>query len=246
MMKRIFIIVAIAVVIAAGVTLYLNNIQTPEPTVKAQQVELPVVPEPEVPKTLPVVAPKPVEVSPPAVTPEPVEVPPLPEPEPEPEPEPVVLDFIVDDEHWQNAFMLRSADGSKWMPGVGFSQIPVGTIIYAPISGYLNAATAIWGEQKGVSQMISIDGIGIDPPYFQVVGANLEILTPSGKYRVEKGEPWIKVVDSQEIAIGRFDRQVVLMVTAVPRDQNMGVIDETTDPRGFLWVLTQKIVGEDK
>ncbi len=74
-----------------------------------------------------------------------------------------------------------------------------------------------------------------------VTGASLERLVSLDRNRIEKGEPWIKVSGSQEIAIGRLSRPVVLIVAAVPRDAAMEAIDETTDPRKFIKKAIEKL-----
>lgn len=252
MMKRIFIIVAIvivAIIVAIGVTLYLNNIQTSE----SPQVALPVPISPPPPPVTPEVVktPKPVETPPPAdPAPEPVEE--LPKPEPELKLEPVVIpdDFIVDNKHWKNASILRKYDGTKYQRGgVVFVEIPTGTKLYTPVAGYVRVFSVGWNGQQATKLIISSHKEGEMTPdnsYFFFMANRVSLSSSAlGGKKIEQGQEFASIKKSEELFPGFFDRKgVTLAVGFLGKWETDEMIE---DPREFLWVpIQQKIIGEDK
>jgi len=245
MMKRIFIIVAIvivAIIVAIGVTLYLNNIQTSESPQVALPVPIsppppPVTPEPEEPKAPPVVE-----------TPKPVETPPAVTPEPDIKPEPVVIpdNFIVDKEHWQNAFILHQYDGTRSLRGVMFADILVGTKLYAPISGYVRFFTVAYNGKEATKLIISSHKEGEltpDRSYFFFMADRFDLSFKDGK--VELGQAFASTENSEELFPGFFNRKGITL--AVGFLGNWDIDEAIEDPKEFLWApIQQKIVGEDK
>ena len=208
--------IAIAIAIGGGAWFFLNTLP---PVTTPPVVETPVAPAPPVPPV--------------------VEVPPPPPPPPPPD---IPSNFIIPDEVWQNAFLLNRADGSPLHRGVGFSEIPIGTKVYAPMDGrYVHSFEGVGGghhtivlakkdwkpKPKGVNQDIGI----ID---FTAKSINVLNWTP------QKGEVFAVIEDNKELFPGFYDREVVLIVRVDALSTTPG--DRTiTDPRAYLWITIQSL-----
>ncbi len=158
---------------------------------------------------------------------------------------PTTTNFIVPDEHWQNAFILGRSDDLKGPRGVGFSDIPIETEIRAPISGYVFLYTAMWENLETVEIVISEyeDGLEVtENRRFFFLANHFYPINISG--RIEKGEALARVRVQSEVLPGFFDRKTIFAM-GFKGDWNTDLTIE--DPREFLWVpIQQKIVGEDK
>ena len=152
---------------------------------------------------------------------------------------PVPFNFIVPNELWKNAFHLNRADGSPFHRAVGFSEVPVGTKLYAPMGG---RAHFFWmGEgTPEESHMIVLAQVGWDTEAnrnvrsMQFSAKGLEILN----WEPKEGEPFAIIRGVRELAPGFYDRKVSLLVGADPWAETLS--DRSiTDPKAYLWAVIQ-------
>ena len=60
----------------------------------------------------------------------------------------VTDDFIVSDALWQNAFRLNKTDGTPLRGTIGFSYLPIGTELRAPLDGYISEGRTNFPGEK--------------------------------------------------------------------------------------------------
>jgi len=182
------------------------------------------------PPTAPVEPPPVVEEPPVPPIEEPVEAPPA--------------NFIVSDELWQNTFKIPFEKGSPYKMGIGFSDVPVGTNLYAPMDGYISI-TEFTGEQGSIIGIVLSTTPGwkmgkdtSDKEYltFFLRGAEGLILEP------KKGEAFavIKDITPFRVAVGEsIEKEIPLLITvslSLGRSSDQSI----TDLRTYLWTMMYK------
>ena len=127
--------------------------------------------------------------------------------------------FIVADEHWEFASFLRKADGTLFNGVIGFSDVSVGSKIYAPISGYIHILSSGEGDRSLVELIITENKkwsasdqsgryIVFSAKEFELLDTGLKDEQPF----VEKGKAFAKVTNNAELFPGFYDRKQVLLV----------------------------------
>lgn len=175
------------------------------------------------------------------VTPPVVEVP----PPPPPLPPDIPSNFIVPDEVWQNAFLLNRADGTEVRGAVGFSGIPIGTQLFAPVDGWHVHVFAI--EVAGMDSFSNIiltqdpnpNWEKADDPGFQRVeleGASINVFN----FNPKKGEAFAEVEATLPYPSRYFDKEVSFIV-ATDNIWGKGSDRSITDPRAYLKTTIENI-----
>ena len=172
----------------------------PAPVVEPPAVEIPPKEEPMAPEEPPV-----------------VEVPPVEEPPAPPVPE-IPSNFIVPDEVWENAFLLNRVDGTPYKGFIGFSDIPIGTKLYAPMDGYIHYLRTL-NEKNEVVDSVAILTQSAD------WSANLETKTREVYFLAreikvintepKKGEAFATILNNSEMSpdqYGWYNRKTLLTV----------------------------------
>jgi len=156
----------------------------------------------------------------------------------------VTDNFIVPDEAWQNASLLYLKDGSPFNGAVGFSEIPVGTRLYAPISGYVRYFSTTPDESGRVaSEVYLVQDASWDPlspsPDIRVMvfaAQKLEITN----YEPKKGEHFAIITDNTELIDHLYKWRDGQIRMAVIVNEAWGISDRAiTDPRDYLRVNIQ-------
>ena len=190
-------------------------------------------------------------VSPSVVTPTPPApsvVTPTPTPPVAPPVLPVVLtpptilkDFVVPDELWQNAFRINLADGSPLRGTVGFSNLPVGTELRAPLDGYIDegGVTFPGGERvpsfQWTERQRSFNEMWETKIAFNISGAEIVNHAP------RKGEVFARVTSNTPIGVGFHDREVVFMIMVAPADFEFQTDRSITDPKTYIQKAIEKL-----
>jgi len=230
-----------------------NPLVIEEPPAPEEPLALPVTEAPTVPVVVtpieePVVE-SPATPTPPVEEPTPeepptVEAPPVKEEEPTPPVPEIPSNFIVPDEAWQNASLLYLKDGSPFNGAVGFSEIPVGTRLYAPISGYVRYFSTTPDESGRVaSEVYLVQDASWDPlspsPDIRVMvfaAQKLEITN----YEPKKGEHFAIITDNTELIDHLYKWRDGQIRMAVIVNEAWGISDRAiTDPRDYLRVNIQ-------
>ncbi len=229
-MKWLIAFVAVAVLLTAGWLLYNSAIDPP--VAETPTPVLPVTPPvtPVTPPALPVVPP----VAP--VTPVIPVTPPAP-------PVPAIPpNFIVPDEVWKNAFRLNLVDGRPIRGAVGFSSLPIGTELRAPLDGYVSEGSTTFPSGENVLSLQWTvreqrpDAMGELGIVFNISGA--EILNRSPR----KGEVFARITGNIPIGVGFYDRETVFVIRVAPHDLNFQTDRTIEDPRAYLWTAIQQLL----
>jgi len=217
-MKWLIAFVAVAVLLTAGWFLY-GSVTNPP----VAEVPTPTLPAPTPPVT-------------PPVTPVPAPTPPAPT-------LPVVPpNFIVPDELWKSAFRLNLVDGRPIRGTVGFSNLPIGTELRAPLDGYVSEGSTTFPSGENVlSLQWTIHeqrpgNMGETKITFDVSGA--EILNRSPR----KGEVFARITGNTPIGVGFHDREVVFVIVVAPTDFEFQTDRTITDPKVYLWTAIQQLL----
>jgi len=243
------------VVIGAIITLWWAlspTVPVEPPVVTAPSIEEPVVEEPapvepvvedpapiEEPIVEPVVVEKPpAPVEPIVVTPPTEEPPALPALE-------IPSNFIVPDEVWENAFLLNKVDGTPYKGFIGFSDIPIGTELYAPMDGYIHYFRTLNEKNETVDSVAILtqsatypsDIIDVREVYF--FAKEIRIINAEPK----EGEVFAIILNNSEMSssqYGWYNRKTSLAVSvddvwAELSDRNI------TDPLTYFWLVVQTI-----
>jgi len=227
-MKWLIAFVAVAVLLTAGWLLYNSAIgppvaETPTPVLPVTPPATPVTPP--APPVVPVAPVMPAPVQPAPVAPVPL-VPP---------------NFIVPDELWKNAFRLNLANGSPIRGTVGFSRLPIGTELRAPLDGYVSEGSITFPSGENVLSLQwtvheqrpgAMGELGIA---FNISGA--EILNRSPR----KGEVFARVTGNTPIGVGRYDRETVFVIMVAPTDFEFQTDRAVTDPRVYIQKAIEKL-----
>jgi len=222
-MKWLIAFVAVAVLLTAGWLLYNSAIDPPVAEVPTPV--LPVTPVTPVTPTLPATPVTP-PVQPAPVAPAPV-IPP---------------NFIGDDEVWKSAFRLNLANGSPLMGAVGFSNLPIGTELRAPLDGYVSEGSITFPSGENVLSLQWTfherrpGNMGETKISFDVSGA--EILNRSPR----KGEVFARITGNTSIGVGFYDREVVFVIRVAPADFEFQTDRAITDPKTYLWTAIQQLL----
>jgi len=141
--------------------------------------------------------------------------------------------FIVPDEVWENAFLLNRVDGTPYKGFIGFSDISIGTRLYAPMDGYIHYFRTL-NERNEVVDSIAIlthpSDTDVREIYF--LAREIEIINTEPK----KGEVFAIILNNSEMSpdqYGWYDRQTLLAISvdetwAEQSDRNI------TDPKDYL------------
>ncbi len=227
-MKWLIAFVAVAVLLTAGWLLY--NSAIGPPVAETPTPVLPVTP-PVTPVTPPVVPVTPVT---PPVQPAPVVPVPL-----------VPPNFIVPDEVWKSASRLVLADGTEVRGAISFSNVPVGTKLFAPVDGwYVHALGTMLGEEEHSMIVLSQNpNLGEGDIAFQetmralfFVGRLIEV----SNFRPQKGEPFAEIKDNLPFPAHYYGREISLLIML---DKTWGEKSDRsiTDSRTYLWTATQQL-----
>ena len=150
-------------------------------------------------------------------------------------------DFIVPNNLWQNAFHLNRADGTPLHRAIGFSEIPVGTKLYAPMDGRVHF---FWNREgtPEESHMVMLAKPGWDTEANQNVRSmmflakDLEVLN----WEPKEGEPFAIIRDAGELVPGFHDRTVSFIAVVDPWAETLS--DRSiTDPRVYIQKAIAKI-----
>ncbi|MFA4999651.1 MAG: hypothetical protein WC519_02925, partial [Parcubacteria group bacterium] len=194
----VFISVA-AVVVAIGMAFNWSFIPKLPPSTVIVSTATPT-PKPTVSTATPTVAPTATLTPEPTVTSVPIET-----------PAPEV--FLVSDDIWTSASILYRKSNGDRLPGVGFSEVPKGTEVYAPADGYIfsvgreheDDAWLVFSENKDWNVLMLDDP---NQPLFVFMARDFELL----KTEVKKGEAFAKVTDNGEIYPGHYYEREVLLI----------------------------------
>lgn len=215
--------------------------ETPLTPVESPVVEVPPLEEPAVEDP-------PVKEEPTAPVKEPVvEVPPVEEPPAPPVPE-IPSNFIVPDEVWENAFLLNRVDGTPYKGFIGFSDIPIGTKLYAPMDGYIHYLRTL-NEKNEVVDSVAILTQSAD------WSANLETKTREVYFLAreikvintepKKGEAFATILNNSEMSpdqYGWYNRKTLLTVFV---DEAWSKLSDRNieDPLTYFWSVIQAIIS---
>jgi len=233
-MKRWLIIsVAVAILLIVGWLFYNSTTNPPVAEVPVSPA-LPVVPAPVVPTPLPVVP-----VPPVVVTPTPPVTPVLPV---IPAPPTIPPNFIVPDELWEGAFRINLADGTPLRGTIGFSYLPIGTELRAPLDGYISEGRTNFPGGESVLSLQWTErqrrpgNMGETKIAFNVAGAEVVNRSP------RKGEVFARVTGNTPIGTGFYDRKVIFEIMMAPTDLDFQTDRSITDPRAYLWAAIQQLL----
>jgi hypothetical protein len=227
--RTIYLWIAVALMVAAtiGVVSNWNSIFPMQPPAVIEPTATPT-PKPTVSTATPTVAPTATLTPEPTVTPVPTET-----------PAPEV--FFVSDDIWKNAFIPLEADGTKFeSPGAGFSEVPVGTELYAPADGYIflsvreggGATTLVFSESKDWSASMLDDP---NQPVFVFMARHMDLL----RSEVKKGEAFAKITDNSEVYPGYYNQKVALVIgTSGAWTSSLDILS-ITDPKALLFAAFQ-------
>lgn len=160
---------------------------------------------------------------------------------------PVLLEFfVVSDDLWKEAFILHKADGVQLDGGVGFSNVPVGTKLYAPMDGYIFSSFATEEDENGPSTDLFVLSENKDwdwsmpdkssDRHFVFVAKHLNLL----KSEVKKGEAFAEVAEINEISKGYYDKEVDLIVGI--NNAWVVVVDSSVkNPKDYLEKALEKL-----
>jgi len=153
----------------------------------------------------------------------------------------VTDDFIVSDELWKNAFRLNLANGSPLMGAVGFSRLPIGTELRAPLDGYVSEGSITFPSGENVLSLQWTfherrpGNMGETKITFDVSGA--EILNRSPR----KGEVFARITGNTPIGAGFYDREVVFVIRVAPADFEFQTDRAIEDPRAYIQKAIEKL-----
>jgi len=226
-------------------------VPSPVPTI----VEPPVLEEPTEEIVPPAKEEPPTPVEPPVVeVPEtptvPVE-PPVVTPVEEPVVEPVLTpeipsNFIVPDEVWQNAFLINRVDGTPHKGFIGFSDIPIGTRLYAPMDGYIHYLRTLNERNEAVDSVAILTQSATYPSdadsrkiYF--LAREIKIINTEPK----KGEAFATILNNSEMSpdqYGWYNRKTLLAVFV---DEAWSKLSDRNieDPLTYFWSVIQAIIS---
>jgi len=137
-------------------------------------------------------------------------VPPVPAPE-------ILANFIVSDDLWQYAFPLNKAGGGPFHRAVGFSEVPVGTKLHAPMDGRVHFFWMGEGTPEE-NHMVILAKPGWDTEEnrnvrsMQFSAKGIEVLN----WEPKEGEPFAIIKDVGELFPGFYDRAASLMIGVDP------------------------------
>ena len=220
--------VAVAVLLIVG-WLFYNSTTLPVAEVPVNPPTLPA--PPVVTPTLPITPTLPVVPAPPVLPVVPVPTPPT-----------IPPNFIVPDELWQNAFRINLADGSPLRGTVGFSNLPVGTELRAPLSGHVSEGETTFpgGERvlnlQWTERQRSLNETWETGIAFNISGAEIVNRAP------RKGEVFARVTSNNApIGVGFHDREVVFMIMVAPTDLEFQTDRSITDPKTYIQKAIEKL-----
>jgi len=228
-MKWLIAFVAVAILLIVGWVFYNSATDFPVAEVPVAPVVLVTPPRvlPPVPPLTPVV-PAPVTPIPPVV--------------PVPPPPTIPRNFIVPDEVWQHAFRINLADGTPLRGTIGFSYLPIGTELRAPLDGYINKGTiTLPGGERflslGWTEFQQRPGaMGPTKISFEVTGAEVV------NYAPRKGEVFARITNTTPVGVGFHDREVVFVIMVAPEDLDFQTDRTIMDPRAYLWAAIQQLL----
>jgi len=139
--------------------------------------------------------------------------------------------FFVSDDVWNTSSILRKADGTPF-GGIGFSDIAVGTKLYAPIGGYttiFTVNTSSGAEYTAIALAEDADWTSdnLVGRYLVFRADGLDVLANEAS----KGEAFAEVRENGEIYSGSYDRKTVLAVNLDAEWAEM--IDSSIEDAGF-------------
>jgi hypothetical protein len=139
--------------------------------------------------------------------------------------------LIVSDQDCGNSSILRKADGTPF-GGIGFSDIAVGTKLYAPIGGYttiftVNTSSGAEYTAIALAEDANWTSDNLVGRYLVFRADGLDVLTNE----VLKGEAFAEVRENGEIYSGSYDRKTVLAVNLDAEWAEM--IDSSIEDAGF-------------
>jgi len=186
------------------------------------------------------VAPTPTSPITPPVTPP---VTPVPAPTPPAPTLPVVPpNFIVPDELWQNAFRINLANGTPLRGTVGFSRLPIGTELRAPLDGYVSEGSATFPSGERILSLAWTvherrpGNMGETKIEFDVSGAEIVNRSP------RKGEVFARITGNTPIGVGFYDREAVFVIIVYLTDFGLQTDRTITDPKAYLWTAIQQLL----
>jgi len=139
--------------------------------------------------------------------------------------------FIVPDEVWENAFLLSRVDGTEARGVVGFSDVPVGTKLYAPIDGWSVSAHGIEMGENWYS-LIILSSPSFPEREVWLIASLIEVINHSPK----KGEFFATV--REVIPLPDKYNQIATLAVSVDdiwaRSSNREIIDPKTYLRNFF------------
>jgi len=125
--------------------------------------------------------------------------------------------FIVSDDLWQYAFPLNKAGGGPFHRAVGFSEVPVGTKLHAPMDGRVHFFWMGEGTPEE-NHMVILAKPGWDTEEnrnvrsMQFSAKGIEVLN----WEPKEGEPFAIIKDVGELFPGFYDRAASLMIGVDP------------------------------
>jgi len=124
--------------------------------------------------------------------------------------------FIVPDEVWQNAFLINRVDGTPHKGFIGFSDIPIGTRLYAPMDGYIHYLRTLNERNEAVDSVAILTQSATYPSdadsrkiYF--LAREIKIINTEPK----KGEAFATILNNSEMSpdqYGWYNRKTLLAV----------------------------------
>ena len=154
----------------------------------------------------------------------------------------VTDDFIVSDALWQNAFRLNKTDGTPLRGTIGFSYLPIGTELRAPLDGYISEGRTNFPGGESVLSLQWTErqrrpgNMGETKIAFNVAGAEVVNRSP------RKGEVFARVTGNTPIGTGFYDRKVIFEIMMAPTDLDFQTDRSITDPRAYLWAAIQQLL----
>jgi len=145
--------------------------------------------------------------------------------------------FIVPDEVWENAFLLNRVDGTPYKGFIGFSDIPIGTKLYAPMDGYIHYLRTLNERNEVVDSVAILTQSATYPSdadsrkiYF--LAREIKIINTEPK----KGEVFATILDNKEMSpdqYGWYNRKTLLAVSV---DDTWSELSDRNieDPKDYL------------
>jgi hypothetical protein len=158
---------------------------------------------------------------------------------------PVPENFIVEDGLWYEAAFLRWTDGELYKNVIFFPDISVGSMLYAPMSGYLHIATSegSFGRHAEITigDVADWPDSGPSGRYITFAAQEFELLDighKDGQFFVEKGRAFAEVTKKAELFPGTYEQKPELIVNFDKAWADM-IDDSIEDPREYAWSAVQ-------